>query len=131
MLRFEIREGSGHLAHWIERTPAVCDWQWSVFKRKRPGRVCWASPGVTSKGARLPYGVKQRAAAPLFDLVDGAGGVSDPGLCWFRLGDYRGDGVLFEGVLEDFIERAHVGDLQVAENFWRKVCHGVGLVVRR
>jgi len=36
-------------------------------------------------------------------------------------GNYRGDGVLFERMLEDLIERPDVGDLQVAENIRRKI----------
>src|SRR5215469_254963 len=63
-------------------------------------------------------------------LVD-AGGVADTGLRRLWFGDDRGDRFFLKRMLEDFVERAHVGDLEVAKNFRRKIGDGVRLVVSR
>jgi hypothetical protein len=62
--------------------------------------------------------------------VDGARAFG-PCLRRLRLWDHGSDGILLQSVLENFVESADVGDLQVAEDFWRKIGHGVGLVVGR
>src|ERR1700681_4670154 len=60
-----------------------------------------------------------------FDLVDGARTVGGSRLLWFRLRDDRGDWILLERSLKNFIEVMHVSDLHIAQNVRRKIRHGI------
>src|SRR6516225_9221717 len=64
-------------------------------------------------------------------LVHRPGAVADSRWLRLGLGDHRRDGIFLERVLENLVERAYVGDLQIAENLGRKIGNGVWFVIRR
>ena len=70
------------------------------------------------------------AAAVRF-LVNGSWAVAGTGLLRFGLRHNRSDRLLLKGVLKHFVERADVGDLQVSQDFGRKIRNGVRFVVGR
>src|SRR6266446_5030224 len=49
---------------------------------------------------------------------------------WLRRHDCRCRRFLLQGIFQHLVECPHVDDLHVAENFRRKISHGVRLVVR-
>src|SRR6516164_6189149 len=60
-----------------------------------------------------------------------AGAVTNRGRLRLGLRDNGRDGVFLERVLEDFIERAHIGYFQIAEDLRREVGNGVWFIIRR
>jgi len=64
-------------------------------------------------------------------LVNRSRRLADSGLLWLGFGNNRSNRFLFESQFEHFIQRAHVADLQVAQNFGRQIGYRIRFVVRR
>ena len=85
----------------------------------------------TNPKARLGVGPLGRVVRVNVGLVYCARAVADSGRLGLGLRDNRRDGIFLERVFENLVERAHVGDLQVAENLGRKIGDGVRFVICR
>src|SRR5437660_1165603 len=53
-------------------------------------------------------------------------------LLWLRLrNDRRRHRLFLQRMFENFVQRMHVRNFDVAENLWREIRHDIGLIVRR
>src|SRR5437870_7637675 len=77
--------------------------------------------------------VGAKPVAPSSALVDGSWAPRPKalGFRFRRRSQWLGHRLLLQRVIEHFVERVDVGDLDIAENIGCKVGHDVGLVVRR